>query len=282
MKVVFLLCVWIPSAVSVVLNFKPEVSLTSDLLVIRTATTITLSKPICLFTNGTIVEVFGVQANSTSLPNEIGPTIKNYQQTRGGATGPYRAASFVIATCTSSPFMASTDPTRIQAEIDEYLFRAGNDVQCLNQVSNPPEICNAPLEAGATYRFKYAVRNESTKAIEVETLWSDSISLLQVVEPTILSISPGGRTGGMVVITTILSILLFLLLCAFATMLIFKFWGSKELVTVEQSVPRTYTTHVRNKGYSDRIYSQASKPDAPQPTDKLRYQSTVEPAQASA
>ncbi|XP_043565169.1 uroplakin-3a-like [Chiloscyllium plagiosum] len=282
MKVILLVCVWIQSAVSVVVNFKPEVPLTSDLLIFRTATTITLSKPLCVFPNESVVDVFGVQANVFPLPNEIGSVNRSYQQTEGGATGPYRVASFATPTCTSLPFMASTDPARIQAEINKYLFRVGNDVQCLNQVNNPPENCNAPLKANATYRFKYVLRNKSTNVIENETLWSDPISLLRVFEPTRLNASPGGRTGGMVVITTILSILLFLLLCAFATILIYKFWGTKELARLEQQpVPRSYTTHVRNQDYSESIYSKASKPHPPQPTDQQRYQSTIAPAQAS-
>ncbi|XP_060695886.1 uroplakin-3a-like [Hemiscyllium ocellatum] len=285
MKVILLVCVWIPSTVSVVMNFKPEVPLTPDLLIVRTATTITLSKPICLFPNET-VDVFGVQASVFPLPAEIGSMIRSYQQTDGGATGPYRAASFATSTCTSLPFMLSTDPARVQAEIDKYLFRVGNDVQCLNQVNNPPENCNAPLRANATYRFKFAVRNTSTNVTENETLWSDPISLLRVFEPTGLNPSPGGRTGGMVVITTILSILLFLLLCAFATILIYKFWGSKELATLEQQPgPRSYTTHVRNQDYAESIYSKASKPPQQQQqqqlTDQQRYQSTIAPAEAS-
>ncbi|GCB74743.1 hypothetical protein scyTo_0003834 [Scyliorhinus torazame] len=222
--VIFVFGVWILPALCDVLSFKPEVSLSSGIQALRTATTVTLSKPICVFSSGTVVDVFGVQATVNSIPTEIGnSTIMTYQQTAGGATGPYRAASFGKPACTSSPFVVSTDPVTIQAEINQYLCRIGNDVQCLSQVDNPPESCNAPLTAGVRYRFKYAVRNSSTSGYIDETLWSDSITLKLASEPT--AIAPTSRrTGGMVVITTILVILLFLLLCAFVALLTISFW----------------------------------------------------------
>ncbi|XP_041071447.1 uroplakin-3a-like [Carcharodon carcharias] len=281
MKIVlFLFGLWIPSAFCVVIKVKPEVPPTREIRALRTTTTITLTKPICVFTNGTVVDVFGVQATVNSIPNAIGnSSIRTYQQTKGGATGPYRAASFGIPTCTSSPFMLSTDPLRIQAEIDEYLFRVGDDVQCLRQI-NPPNKCNAPLTAGVKYRFKYAVRNGSTNVYLTETLWSDSIALLEAPGPTV--IDPAGRsTGGMVVITTILVILLFLLLCAFVTLLMSIFCLRKEIPAVEQRpTPVSYVAHKKHLDFSQHMYAEASKP-AVQQSSEERYQPTIESIQGS-
>ncbi|XP_067907373.1 uroplakin-3a-like [Heterodontus francisci] len=279
---VLLLSVWIPSAVCVVLNFKPEVPLIPEIQGLRTATTVTLAKPICVFTDGTVVDVFGVQATVNSIADEIGnSSAMTYQQTRGGETGPYRAASFAIPICTPLPFMVSTDPAAIQAEINKYLFRVGNDVQCLSQINSFPESCNAPLTAGVKYRFKYAVRNESTNLIVVETLWSDSIDLLQAPEPTVIDTWPGKRTGGMVVITTILVILLFILLCAFAALLMYTLCLNKESPAIAQSpVPAQYVTHQKNRGFSEGTNVEVTKAVAQQPSEPERYQFIIDSAQA--
>ncbi|XP_067856193.1 uroplakin-3a-like isoform X2 [Heptranchias perlo] len=260
------------------INVKPEIPLTPIIRAPRTATTVTLIKPICVFTNGNIVDVFGVQAAMNTNPNDIGNgSISTYQQTNGGKTGPYRAASFDIPTCTSLAFEASTVPAEIQAEIDKYLFRVGNDVQCLNQVNNLIENCNAPLNADVQYRFKYAVRNTSTNRIVDETLWSDSISLLKAPEPTDLDTWPGRRTGGMVVITTLLVILLFLILCAFVALLMYVLCLKEETLVVDQQpAPRTYFSHQKNRGFSESTYSEATKAVSQQPSEPERYQTILE------
>ncbi|XP_069758392.1 uroplakin-3a-like [Narcine bancroftii] len=260
----------------VVINVKPEISSSPFILGVRTTTTATLSKPICVFVRGNVVDVFGVQATVSSIPDEIGNgIIASYQQTRGGEIGPYRAGSFGIPNCTSSPFMVSSDPAIIQTEINQYLFRVGNDVNCLEEVDPVPGNCNAPLIRKVPYRFKYAVRNTATSRIVSETLWSDSITLLQALEPTAIDSWAVKRTGGMVVITTILVILLFLLLCALVTLLIFVFCLNVRSPEVDQrSVPRMYITHQKNEGYSERISTEI-KPVAQKPLEELTYQ-TIE------
>ncbi|XP_078076229.1 uroplakin-3a-like [Mustelus asterias] len=275
---VFFFSLWVSPALCVVLNVKPEVPSIGEIQALRTTTTVTLTKPICVFANGTIVDVFGVQASVNSIPNEIGnSSIRSYQQTRGGATGPYRAASFGMPDCTSSPFVASTNPARIQAEINDYLFRVGNDVRCLKQINNPPENCNAPLAAGGMYRFKYALRNGPTNVFIAETLWSDSITLLQASELSALA-AASRRTGGMVVITTILVILLFLLLCAFVALLMYIFCLKKEIPAVQQQPPPVrYITHKKNPGFNPGATKAAAQPS---PGQQI-YQSTVETAQVS-
>uniref|UniRef100_UPI00398F6846 uroplakin-3a-like isoform X1 n=2 Tax=Pristiophorus japonicus TaxID=55135 RepID=UPI00398F6846 len=267
--------VWIPSALCVVLNFKPEIPSTPDLQALRTATTVTLTKPICVFADGDVVDVFGVQTNAKPIPNEIGSSrVSTYQQTNGGKTGPYRAASFDIPTCTSAPFVVSTVPAQIREAINQYLFRVGNDAQCLSQISNLPENCNAPLNAHAQYRFKYAVRNISTNTFINETLWSDSITLLQAPEPTVIDTWPGKRTGGMVVITTILVILLSLLLCVFVALLIYLLCLKEGSPVVEQQpIPRSYLSHHQNLGFSEGTYADPAKAVSQQPPEPEHYQS---------
>ncbi|XP_038637103.1 uroplakin-3a-like [Scyliorhinus canicula] len=279
--VVFVFGVWILPALCDVVNYKPEVPLSSRIQALRTATTVTLSKPLCVFSSGTIVDVFGVQATVNSIPNEIGnSTIMTYQQTAGGATGPYRAASFDKPACTSSPFVVSTDPVTIQAEINQYLFRIGNDAQCLSQINNPPESCNAPLAAGVKYRFKYAVRNASTNGFINETLWSDSITLKQASEPTAI-VPTNRRTGGMVVITIILVILLFLLLCAFAALLAIICCLQKEVSAVNpQPAPARYVTHRKKPDFT--VHTNTGVTEAvTKPSPGQHYQSIL-PVQGSA
>ncbi|XP_051886409.1 uroplakin-3a-like [Pristis pectinata] len=277
-----LLSVWVPFTFCALINFKPEIPSTTLIRGLRTATTVTLAKPICIFASGDVVDVFGVQATASSIPNEIGNgSVNSYRQTRGGEIGPYRAGSFQIPMCTSSQFMASTDPVVIQAEINQYLFRVGNDVQCLNQVDTVPGNCNAPLNGKVPYRFKYAVRNSSTNTVINETLWSDSITLLQVSQPTVIDTWPGKRTGGMVVITTILVILLFLILCAFITLLMYVICMKEECPAMEQQpAPRSYITHQKNEGYAEVLPTGGLKPAAQKSPEQSHYQVVETSSQA--
>ncbi|XP_078272625.1 uroplakin-3a-like [Rhinoraja longicauda] len=283
MKVaLFLFSVWLPSASSVLLNAKPEIPSTAMIQGLRTSTTVTLSKPICVFSTGDVVEVFGVQTTATVLPSEIGnSTILTYQQTGGGASAPYRAASFAIPTCTMLPFMPSLDPAVIREEIEQYLFRVGNDVQCLNQLPFVTGDCNAPLKENVSYRFKYAVRSASTNTILDETLWSDPIPLLRVADFAVIDTQPGARTGGMVVITTILVILLSLLLCVFVTLLIYALGMKEEKLAMEQqSVPQTYVPHHKNEGFADVFQKEGLKLTASQSPGQAQYQAIdAEPQQ---
>ncbi|XP_059833975.1 uroplakin-3a-like [Hypanus sabinus] len=270
MKIVLLLlAVWVPSTLCVSSSFKPEIPSATFFRGLRTSTTVTLAKPVCVFQSG-VVEVFGVQ--STASTNDIGTSPQSYQQTRGGELRPYRAGRFEILQCTSPLLRITADPKLVQKEINGYLFRVGNDVQCLNKIDTESGDCNAPLNGSASYRFKFAVRNSATGAIENETLWSEPISLIQVSDYRVINTEIGYRTGGMVVITTILVILLFLILCAFVISLVISYMKEEHPVMEQQPIPKTYITHQRNEGYAETLPTAGPRLAAQQPTEPSLYQ----------
>lgn len=277
-----LLSVWLSSASSNPLSFKPEVSSIALTLGLRTSTTVTLAKPICVFSSGDVVDVFGVQTTADSIPIEIGNrTILTYQQTDGGARGPYRAARFMTPICTSLPFVPSRDPAVIRVQIEQYLFRVGDDDQCLNQAPFVSGNCNAPLKENVAYRFKYAVLNSSTNIILNETSWSDPIPLLRVADFALIDTWPGARTGGMVVITTLLVILLSLLLCGYGALMVYACCLKEETLLAEpQPVPRTYITHQKNIGFADVLQKEGQKPVARQSSVAAHYQEIDAASQA--
>ncbi|XP_072125505.1 uroplakin-3a-like [Mobula birostris] len=274
MKIVLsLLAVWVPCILCDPMNFKPEIPLTTSFRGLRTATTVTLSKPVCVFLGGDIVEVFGVQSTAPSIKNKIGNSkVKSYQESRGGELEPYHAGRFGIPLCTSPPFRINANPVLSPAEIDSYLFRAGNDVQCLKKIDNGSGICNAPLNGKASYRFKFALRNSTTHSIVSETLWSEPISLIQASDYRVINTQIGYRTGGMVVITTILVILLFLILCAFVISLVISYMNGEGPAIEQQPIPKTYVAHHRNEDYAETLPTVGPRSTAQLPTEPSLYQ----------
>ncbi|MCY5962153.1 hypothetical protein OV760_27640, partial [Salmonella enterica subsp. enterica serovar 1,4,[5],12:i:-] len=82
-------------------------------------------------------------------------------------------------------------------------------------------------------------------------------------------------------ITTILVILLFLLLCAFVTLLMSIFCLKKEIPAVDQRpTPVSYVAHKKHLDFSQHMYAEASKPAVHQSSEE-HYQPTIESIQGS-
>lgn len=94
-------------------------------------------------------------------------------------------------------------------------------VGCESCTTNP--FCNGKLSNKETYRVKFVLLNSS--GIFDETQWSSEISLAQDI-PFQGNVWPSGRSGGMIVVTSILSVLLAILLICLITALVF---GSRDI-----------------------------------------------------
>ncbi|XP_078510145.1 uroplakin-3a [Lissotriton helveticus] len=183
-----------------------------------TLTTVALQKPVCVFdsairkdpaSGGTLnyalydVVLYGMQA--TAPDNTIGAG--TFRSTSGGATAPYIVAQFAVPNCTALGGGASDDT------LQQYLVRVGDNTTCLND-PNFSGICNPPLANNTAYRFVYRLINKASARID-QTLWSDQITTKAAKSSDSIDTWPGRRSGAMIVITSILSTLLFLLLAGF-------------------------------------------------------------------
>ncbi|XP_052544767.1 uroplakin-3b-like protein 1 isoform X1 [Tympanuchus pallidicinctus] len=96
------------------------------------------------------------------------------------------------------------------------VLRVGSETSCAHDASVPN--CNGPLPSPGPYWVKFLVRNGSEPI--ATTQWSEPITLKTGTRQ--IPSSPGmggGRSGAMIAIAAILSVLLAVLLAAFLTML---------------------------------------------------------------
>ncbi|XP_054438562.1 uroplakin-3a isoform X1 [Pteronotus mesoamericanus] len=208
-------------------NLQPQLASLAFATNNPTLSTVALEKPLCMFDstaalNGTYEIYLYVLANAASPRNASvqdsskTPLSTTFQETGGGRTGPYKAAAFDLTPCSDLPSLdAVGDVSRASEILHAYLVRVGADGTCL---SDPDfqGLCNAPLSAATEYRFKYALISASTGLVQDETLWSDPIRTNRPSPYLAIDTWPGRRSGGMIVITSILGSLPFFLLLGFA------------------------------------------------------------------
>ncbi|XP_075761078.1 uroplakin-3b-like protein 1 [Pelodiscus sinensis] len=124
------------------------------------------------------------------------------------------------------------------------VLRVGNETGCVSDTTRPD--CNGPLPGPGPYRVKFLAMSPVTGPT-AETLWSDPILLKAGKDPATIDTWPGKRSAGMIVITTILSILLAILLACFIAVLTYgcmdiaestEIMGKQDPVTVKR-----YNTH---------------------------------------
>ncbi|KAM4677365.1 uroplakin-3a [Discoglossus pictus] len=183
-----------------------------------TQTTIIMEKPYCRFTEPGTVYLYAVRngvTNNAVYDNAGKIFTLTYVQTNGGSIGPYQVISFGVPSCTKDiPFENLTDPT-------PYVIRVGDNTNCLND-PNSSGPCNAPLLNGTAYRFKYVLA-DSNGIKKDETDWSLPITTKNGKDHEAMDSWPGRRSGGMIVLTSILSTLLFFLLVAFVAAVVANF-----------------------------------------------------------
>ncbi|XP_069471057.1 uroplakin-3b-like protein 1 [Ambystoma mexicanum] len=130
------------------------------------------------------------------------------------------------------------------------VLRVGNSSSCTRDRSKPD--CNGPLPSSGPYRVKFLVI-DSSNAVKAETLWSDDITLKKANNPFAIDTSIVRRSAGMIVITTILSILLAILLGLMIAVLVYGWSDLCRLPTFSWSG----FYHVRHFG-SLRVHTYAT------------------------
>ncbi|XP_020833126.1 uroplakin-3a [Phascolarctos cinereus] len=237
---------WLP--LSLAMDLEPQLASITFATNNPTLTTITLEKPFCMFNvsipkNVSYQVNLYVMVNSGSIwnaavkDNRSFPINSTFQETAGGQTAPYKAASFILPPCGDLPNLDKVgDMSKIAEIMSTYLVRVGDNTYCLLD-PNFEGTCNPPLVRATEYRFKYVLVNTSSGFVEDQTLWSQPIQTNQISPYLEIDTWPGRRSGAMIVITSILSSLVFFLLLGFVAAVIFSFvsMGSSDLETQHES-----------------------------------------------
>ncbi|XP_053311928.1 uroplakin-3b-like [Spea bombifrons] len=196
--------------VSDVPSYVPAIP-NKDIIGNVTSTTFLLSQPQCIFDQYSTNEVWLVVAlwNVTAYLNDKNLSVPVNHSEFSSKTFYHTLRVF------GSEFPCNNTNTSTLA-----ILRVGSEKDC-----NGTSFCNAPLPPSGSYQVKFVVLNSS--GLVTATNWSNTISLKKVDNYSTIDTSPGRRSGGMIVITTILSVLLGILLaCSVASMVI----GSKNIM----------------------------------------------------
>ncbi|XP_032814149.1 uroplakin-3a-like [Petromyzon marinus] len=197
-----------------------------NLLGAVTQTTVALQAPFCSALDAEVVALSSVSADlrlfvmataQRNVSNEMitsSSTIgldKGYAGSGAGTSSWYLAlGGRPLQNCTISTPSLST-PTSY--------YRVGADSKCSVAVT-----CNGPLNAGTIYWFKYIIGTVATNgAIDrsyLESSWSKPIRLNKAGDLNAIGVTPGPRSGGMVVVTVILVVLLFIALIGAGLLLV--------------------------------------------------------------
>ncbi|XP_004453484.1 uroplakin-3a [Dasypus novemcinctus] len=252
-------------------NLQPQLASVTFATNNPTLTTVALEKPLCVFDSSAALpgahEVYlYVLADSASSRNASvqaasgRPLSSTFRQTDGGRTGPYKALVFGLSPCGDLPSLdAVGDASRASEILDAYLVRVGANGTCLLD-PNFQGLCNPPLSAATAYRFKYVLVNVSTGLVQDETLWSDPICTSRLTPSSAIDTWPGRRSGGMIVITSILGSLPFFLLAGFAGAIILSFvdTGSSDGETTHDS-QITQEAVPKSLGASEPAYTSVNR-----------------------
>ncbi|XP_008580991.1 PREDICTED: uroplakin-3a [Galeopterus variegatus] len=216
-------CLRLGSAV----NLQPQLASVTFITNNPTLTTVALEKPLCMFDSSealtgdyevylhVLVDLASFR-NASVQDSTKTPLSSTFQQTEGGRTGPYRAVAFDLTPCSDLPSLdVVRDVSQASEILNAYLVRVGANGTCLWD-PNFQGLCNPPLSAATEYRFKYVLVNMSTGLVQDQTLWSDPIRTRRLTPYSSIDTWPGRRSGGMIVITSILGSLPFFLLLGFA------------------------------------------------------------------
>ncbi|NXI39457.1 UPK3A protein, partial [Galbula dea] len=223
-----------------------------------TLTTVALEKPVCTFDSSLhpnksyLIYLYAMKESASAISsmvtiNSSKPLDSTFQQTNGGQLGPYKAALFSIPSCATPPRLADVgDINKVSDVLKQYLFRVGDDGTCLYD-PNFFGVCNPPLAPDTTYRFKYVLVDSNEDIMKDQTLWSDPIKTRRVKLPLKIDTWPGQRSGGMIVITSILSVLMFLLLAGL-------------LASVSSAIMRSEDSSAETKCTSQTVQQSELKP----------------------
>ncbi|XP_075706538.1 uroplakin-3b [Rhinoderma darwinii] len=229
------------SAVAVDISYYTPQLTISPLQGRVTVSTFILDNPQCLFDRTSSNVVWLIVANQTVILSDSDFT-KSAPYSSFERLGYYRTLNNI-----ESSYPCNSEPQYI---------RVGNDYPCTG-----PDNCNGPLTSPGPYRVKFVVITSASTVMN-QTQWSYPITLRQGKMASGIDTWPGGRSGGMIVITSILSILLAtFLVCLIGTFIV----GRKNLTCckknekIESTIPqalnmKNYKTHHAPENTS--IYSE--------------------------
>ncbi|NXJ86870.1 UPK3A protein, partial [Trogon melanurus] len=207
-------------------SLKPQIAAPQLATNNPTLSTVALEKPFCVFDSSLypnksyVIYLYAMKESASAISslvtdNSSKPLDSTFHQTSGGQLGPYKAALFNVPSCASLPKFADVrDVHKVSDVLKQYLFRVGDDGTCLYD-PNFRAVCNPPLAADTTYRFKYVLVDSKEGIMKDQTLWSDPIRTRRAKLPLKIDTWPGRRSGDMIVIASILSVLVFVLLAGF-------------------------------------------------------------------
>ncbi|KAM8977334.1 uroplakin-3b-like [Pelodytes ibericus] len=198
-----------------------------------TTTTFVLDIPQCVFINNAASDVWLLVATNTAAQ-----TLTTAMPTTPSSYSSYPTKGyFHFLPWTENKYPCSSDAN---------FTRVGNDASCFGI-----SFCNGPLNALQPYRVKFVVLDGTTPVIG--TQWSAAITLQSDGQsPSTIDTWPGRRSGGMIVITSILSVLvagvLSCLIAAFIAGCKGLSWSKKVQKTNVIEVPeiinmKNYKTH---------------------------------------
>ncbi|XP_072550049.1 uroplakin-3b [Salminus brasiliensis] len=157
-------------------------------------------------------------------------------------------------------------------------FRVGADGAC--STTN----CNGVLPEGSSPSFKYLLIEPVKKTLLGETQWSDNIPLRILKDPGTLGDGFAGRSGAMVVITTILCVAMALLLLFLIVVLALCCCGDKSSkgpgsVVGSFRIPHYDTHHLKDPSpYDNPAYERERKYTTQDTLPKSKATSAVNPA----
>lgn len=230
-----------------------------------TQSTAILARPICVFPSdpGSVVGVVAAQVGKGySFSRELG-AVGSRVATGAGDRGPYLAGYFPVPPCAQPPPPpvvvgggGSGGPSVALALLGMVIFRLGGDAACATGIADDPAalVCNGPLWNGTAYRVKFALlaRSSLFSPPAMETPWSDPISTKPVVSVEQIHVWPGKRTGGMVVVTSVLCSILFVLLLALTAALLAPSRDGKEITKeTRPSQISGLESQFRNKAFDE-------------------------------
>ncbi|XP_018428106.1 PREDICTED: uroplakin-3a [Nanorana parkeri] len=217
-----------------------------------TQTTIALEKPYCFYISPTSVTAYLYVVRNDATNTNLSP-INSFDATKGGATAPYVAAIFSNPNCTNPPTTSQIyDLSQVQSTLNNYVVRVGNDDNCFNM-----NTCNKPLQSNTAYRFIYAFY-DSTPSLVFRSDWSPPIYTKQGKDSGSIDTWPGRRSGGMIVITSILSVLTFFVLAGLVAAIITNLMTPS--VNMEPSQHESRTSHTVPHKTGDVEYATALDP----------------------
>ncbi|CAH2222590.1 Hypothetical predicted protein [Pelobates cultripes] len=194
-------------------NYIPQITL-KPVLGKVTATTFVLDIPQCVFSDyagSDIWLVIAKQDVALTLSDSALANKRTYNSFFGNGYYHIQPYSGITYPCSN----------------DFNYTRVGNGDSC-----NEIEFCNGPLNSSLAYRVKFIRLNGTT--LLNSTQWSAVISLMTARNRATIDTWPGRRSGGMIVITTILSICIAVFLAGLIATFIVGSKGHLTHKTVEK------------------------------------------------